>query len=285
MTPKRYLLCSPLALALCAIAFAQHSEPMAIKSGVGHEVSQRLQLQLTAATTQIKSESASEPIVAAVSHAHALSAPSSPNSSIVTKTAEKPLETGVHKPVINPAMTSERSVPSKPFSSEARPKAQASNNAPATETVQDDEATTVLNESALALNEAAKVNRVEPLTASSRMPNSMLDSSANAQPQYLSQPQSKAAPVSLSKADYASAPTPPTYPKLARKRGLEGTVQLEVFFNHYGQAQSLSVLTSSGHRVLDEAALAAVKTWHFLAPNHLSAGLFRVEVPVRFALN
>nr|WP_256260953.1 energy transducer TonB [Shewanella sp. NIFS-20-20] len=113
----------------------------------------------------------------------------------------------------------------------------------------------------------------------------MLDRRANAQPQYLSQPQSKAAPVSLSQADYASEPTLPTYPKLARKRGLEGTVQLEVFFNHYGQAQSLSVLTSSGHRVLDEAALAAVKKWHFLAPNHLSAGLFRVEVPVRFALN
>jgi protein TonB len=55
----------------------------------------------------------------------------------------------------------------------------------------------------------------------------------------------------------------PAYPALARKRGYEGTVVLEVFIGRNGRVLDLKVHQSSGYAVLDEAALAGVKHWQF----------------------
>jgi periplasmic protein TonB len=56
---------------------------------------------------------------------------------------------------------------------------------------------------------------------------------------------------------------PPAYPALARKRGYEGTVILEVFVNRRGRVEDQKIHQSSGHAVLDEAALTTVKDWQF----------------------
>ena len=55
----------------------------------------------------------------------------------------------------------------------------------------------------------------------------------------------------------------PRYPKRARRRGYEGTVVLEVLVDGSGRVKDLRVLTSSGHQILDKAALKSVNGWLF----------------------
>lgn len=54
---------------------------------------------------------------------------------------------------------------------------------------------------------------------------------------------------------------PPRYPPSARRLGEEGTVMLRVELDEQGKVSMARVATSSGFARLDEAALAAVKTW------------------------
>jgi len=78
---------------------------------------------------------------------------------------------------------------------------------------------------------------------------------------------------------------PPPYPDPARRRQLEGTVVLEVEVSAQGRVGALAVHRSSGHRMLDESALAAVRGWLFEPGRR--GGLpvaMTVQVPVRFGL-
>lgn len=62
---------------------------------------------------------------------------------------------------------------------------------------------------------------------------------------------------------YAIAPPPP-YPDRALRRGLEGTVLLEVLVDIDGRPLEVTVSRSSGHRELDRAALRHVlESWRF----------------------
>ncbi|MFZ5500067.1 MAG: energy transducer TonB [Pseudomonadota bacterium] len=72
-----------------------------------------------------------------------------------------------------------------------------------------------------------------------------------------------AGPVALGSELAVACPerTPPTYPAIARRLGEEGTVVLRVELDETGAVVFAEVKTSSGARRLDEAALAAVKTW------------------------
>jgi protein TonB len=77
----------------------------------------------------------------------------------------------------------------------------------------------------------------------------------------------------------------PEYPPLAREKGYEGLVLLRVRVLPDGKAGDVLVERSSGHAILDQAALRAVKTWLF-APatrNGIAVSSW-VSVPVRFAL-
>lgn len=55
----------------------------------------------------------------------------------------------------------------------------------------------------------------------------------------------------------------PDYPLAAQKRGLEGKVILKVHVLASGQPNNITVATSSGHQVLDDAAVKAVQQWAF----------------------
>ncbi len=78
---------------------------------------------------------------------------------------------------------------------------------------------------------------------------------------------------------------PPVYPRKARRRGVEGVVLLEVFVDVSGWVADLRVLSSSGHRVLDKAALKSVKKWCFIAARRGDEPVeMWVRVPVRFEL-
>lgn len=53
----------------------------------------------------------------------------------------------------------------------------------------------------------------------------------------------------------------PAYPAAARRRGLEGRVQLKVALAATGVIDEITVSESSGSPLLDEAAMAAVRRW------------------------
>lgn len=79
--------------------------------------------------------------------------------------------------------------------------------------------------------------------------------------------------------------TPPVYPRRAYELGQEGTVILRAQVADNGKPEQLKIEASSGHRLLDSAAMAAVKKWEFESTqvaDQLSANW--VRVPVRFVI-
>ena len=77
----------------------------------------------------------------------------------------------------------------------------------------------------------------------------------------------------------------PDYPRQAREKGHEGTVVLRVRVLPDGTAGEVSVERSSGHEVLDGAALRAVKAWLFVPAtrNGIPTPAW-ISVPIRFSL-
>jgi protein TonB len=75
------------------------------------------------------------------------------------------------------------------------------------------------------------------------------------------------------------------YPMSARRRGIKGTVNLEILIKADGAISSVSVAGSSTHSELDEAAVEAVRS---LSPQPFPAGLkprpLRVKLPIVFDL-
>lgn len=79
--------------------------------------------------------------------------------------------------------------------------------------------------------------------------------------------------------------TAPPYPRKARRMGFEGIVMLKVLIDENGRVDDLMLLKSSGHTVLDRAALSAVKKWLFEPGTE--GGIKKkmwVKIPVRFDL-
>jgi protein TonB len=78
---------------------------------------------------------------------------------------------------------------------------------------------------------------------------------------------------------------PPPYPRLARKRGYEGTVILEVLVDREGNVGDLRLFRSSGYGILDKAAMKSVREWVF-EPGTVEEEKVEmwVRIPVRFQL-
>lgn len=78
---------------------------------------------------------------------------------------------------------------------------------------------------------------------------------------------------------------PPEYPRIAERRGYEGTVFLEVLVTVEGRAAEVRVARSCGHRVLDKAALEAVKDWRFEPGRRGGEAVeMMVRIPLTFRL-
>lgn len=56
---------------------------------------------------------------------------------------------------------------------------------------------------------------------------------------------------------------PPSYPRAAERRRLEGRVLLRVRVSSEGEVLGVEVEQSTGHAILDEAAVEAVRSWRF----------------------
>lgn len=78
----------------------------------------------------------------------------------------------------------------------------------------------------------------------------------------------------------------PNYPDSARRRGIQGKVLLNVLVTTEGTAADVSIARSSGNGALDEAALNAVRRWHFVPARRGSQLVSdNVLVPIDFKLN
>jgi len=79
-------------------------------------------------------------------------------------------------------------------------------------------------------------------------------------------------------------PAPP-YPRIARQRGWEGTVRLNVFVDKDGIPNQVDIQRSSGFDILDKAALKTVEKWKF-SPARSGSLQFssRVTIPIQFTL-
>lgn len=78
---------------------------------------------------------------------------------------------------------------------------------------------------------------------------------------------------------------PPRYPRMARRRGCEGTVLIKVLVTREGKVKEANVGQSSGYGVLDRSALKAVKGWLFVPGMKGDQAVeMWVTVPIRFAL-
>ena len=82
---------------------------------------------------------------------------------------------------------------------------------------------------------------------------------------------------------YANAA--PLYPKIAHKRGWEGIVKLDVLVERDGTAKEVGIYKSSGHKVLDRAAIKTVRNWQF-SPAQSGSVRFssRIVIPIKFNL-
>jgi len=78
---------------------------------------------------------------------------------------------------------------------------------------------------------------------------------------------------------------PPRYPLLAQRMGLEGRVLVGVSVTYEGIPIEVGIIAGSGHSVLDQAALDAVRDWRFRVTGMDASDASEVvEVPIRFAL-
>lgn len=77
----------------------------------------------------------------------------------------------------------------------------------------------------------------------------------------------------------------PDYPPAAQRRGLEGQVVLKVHVLASGQPDSVTVARSSGHAILDDAAIKAVVQWAFAPARRGQAAIDGwVQVPLTFKI-
>jgi protein TonB len=85
-------------------------------------------------------------------------------------------------------------------------------------------------------------------------------------------------------AAYLSNP-PPAYPLAARRRGIEGTVLVRAEVSAGGDCLRTELRKTSGHDMLDQAALEAVRKWRFAPARRGSQAVVAwVEIPISFKL-
>lgn len=76
----------------------------------------------------------------------------------------------------------------------------------------------------------------------------------------------------------------PNYPLIARRRGQEGIVALELIIDKKGLPKEVILKKSSGHPILDKAALEAAKKWRFRPSRQFQIAYYAVEKTIEFKL-
>lgn len=96
----------------------------------------------------------------------------------------------------------------------------------------------------------------------------------------------QSAPKMVKKVTFSARPSPIDYPHSAKKRNIEGVVLIEVWLDEQGKQTKQRVINSSGHQILDKAALKGIGKWQFSRQQDSGQAIaYRVQVPINFGLN
>lgn len=83
-----------------------------------------------------------------------------------------------------------------------------------------------------------------------------------------------------------SIPQPIIYPRWALRQGWEGRFSIAIEVLKSGRVGRYKVMQSTGHRILDEAATAAVRTWKFQPAIKNGQPIVEcVQIPVTFKID
>lgn len=98
--------------------------------------------------------------------------------------------------------------------------------------------------------------------------------------------QAASTPVAIQAQPISQRQIKPEYPSLAKKRGWQGVVVLEVQVSERGWVKAIHIEQSSGYQMLDKAAVRAVKRWRFQPGTEDGVPVeSSVTIPVRFQLH
>jgi periplasmic protein TonB len=94
-------------------------------------------------------------------------------------------------------------------------------------------------------------------------------------------------PLVESRYDVAALNNPkPPYPLVARRQGAEGRVVLRAQVLVDGRCAEVRIVHSSGHTLLDESALSAVRRWRFVPATRAGTPVAAsVDIPISFRLD
>ncbi|MGF1687260.1 energy transducer TonB [Photobacterium japonica] len=255
MNTRRYVVCGVVSIALHSLAISAKQPVQEIFAVEDTQTGQHVAIQLVARASQPASVSpentVSDPVSDTVSDTKApepVVKQPEPAKSEVKKTAPKPTP----KPIPKPAPKPEPKSKPKPVEKQAKP------------------VTDPVKKPRPALPISKDPNPNTPHTMANADMNQAKDS----------------APRLIDRPTFKVRPTQPTYPRIARRKGLEGNVLLDVWLDEKGEQTRLEIAKSSGHAVLDEAAIKAVKKWRFNGYQENGIRLaHRVKIPVRFNLD
>lgn len=290
VTPKRYLAFGALTVAIqtgvIASQPAMTMQPSAQTSSVNQTSltpsANTVTLNFSTATSATSNTSA-EPIKQTDTKVATVSSTVQKNS-----TAQKVSTVGSVDKVVIPKTKADQRIDSQIAKKSSATKPTANNHPNTDPLVTNALEPSALNPSVLAHKRLEQIEQqTEPKTAQTDLITNAAEVDAKATPNVASVTTDSAQTniVELAKPLFAAAPPQPTYPKIARKKGLEGTATIEVMFNELGEQLALTLVKSSGFSLLDQAALDAVENWQFAAPAQRLASHYKVRVPIRFALN
>ena len=98
------------------------------------------------------------------------------------------------------------------------------------------------------------------------------------------QPEPQASVLLAPSIDATQCPAP-EYPRRARRMRWEGVTQLLVTVDTTGNPIGIQVSVSSGHQILDDAAIGAVQGWRFHpAKRNGAVEVGKILVPIRFGI-
>lgn len=132
---------------------------------------------------------------------------------------------------------------------------------------------------------AAMPERAAPASSSSTSTPASSPAPASAPASAPSKPKSETFTEANFRANYKLNPKP-LYPRLAKSRGWQGKVLLRVKVTADGHSAEVAVQQSSGHDMLDQAAIETVKNWTFIPAKRGDTPVAStVTVPIAFQLN
>lgn len=131
---------------------------------------------------------------------------------------------------------------------------------------------------------AVRSNRREPIPTAVDQPVSMPRTTATPEPE-VDKHVPKPAGVEAKTPPLFFDNKPGRYPDLAKQRGWEGDVLLKLVIDATGRITEVSVARSSGHEILDAAAVNAVRRWRAKPARRFGRPVSTTEyLPVQFRL-